>query len=136
VYGLLIRDGHLTIANEQYKGMSMVKFPGGGMEFGESPQEALKREFKEELDAEINILDLFYLTDFFQRSAFDPAIQVLSIYYFVALKEGETVPAECLQPFIRFEQKYIGDVDPVHFTFPIDQHVAKLLKESWVNSQI
>ena len=30
-------------------------FPGGKMEAGETPQQALKREIKEELDAEINV---------------------------------------------------------------------------------
>ena len=34
------------------------EFPGGKMEANETPQEALKREIKEELDTEIEVNDL------------------------------------------------------------------------------
>lgn len=35
------------------------EFPGGKIEIGETPREALKREIKEELDVEIKIYELF-----------------------------------------------------------------------------
>ena len=48
VYGVLIRDGRPLISAEQVAGRAILKFPGGGVEPGESPEQALVREFAEE----------------------------------------------------------------------------------------
>ena len=60
-----------------------VEFPGGGLEFGEGTIDCLKREFREEFNLEIEVGELFYLTDFFQVSAFSENDQVISIYYLI-----------------------------------------------------
>ena len=56
VYGFLMNDsGQVLIAVERYKGIPMVKFPGGGVDWGEGHKDALIREFKEELDLTIKV---------------------------------------------------------------------------------
>lgn len=83
VYGLLINgNSQILISDEQSGGRSFSKFPGGGLEYGEGLIDALKREFMEECNAEIEVLNHFYTTDFFEKSSFNDS-QILSIYYLV-----------------------------------------------------
>lgn len=83
VYGLLINaEQQVLISDEQSGGKIFTKFPGGGLELGEGLNDALKREFMEECNAEIEVLEHFYTTDFYEKSSFNDS-QILSIYYLV-----------------------------------------------------
>jgi len=83
VYGLLIDpDKGLLVSDEYSERKSFSKFPGGGLELGEGLKDALKREFMEECNVEIEVLEHFYTTDFYEQSSFNDS-QILSIYYFV-----------------------------------------------------
>lgn len=70
------------VCEEMIRGQKIVKFPGGGLEYGEGTIDCLKREFAEEMGIEVEILSHYYTTDYFQPSAFDDS-QVISIYYSV-----------------------------------------------------
>ena len=48
---ILVMPGYDKVKNEHF-----YRLPGGGIEFGETSQEALKREFREEIGAEIKII--------------------------------------------------------------------------------
>src|ERR1700760_4067827 len=93
VYGILLGENKKVLVSDEYiRGEYFTKFPGGGLEFGEGTRECLKREFKEEMDLEVEVLDHIYTTDFFQMSAFNPEYQILSIYYFVKALEPIRAP--------------------------------------------
>lgn len=81
VYGLLIQNDQLLLCKETIQGRQIIKFPGGGLHFGEGTKDTLKREFQEELDIDIQIMEHIYTTDFFIQSAFHPDYQVIAIYY-------------------------------------------------------
>ncbi|WP_430404402.1 NUDIX domain-containing protein [Fluviicola sp.] len=82
VYGICINERQeVLLSDESYRNLNFTKFPGGGLEFGEGMIDCLKREFQEEFELEIEVGELFYLTDFFQVSAFSEYDQVISVYY-------------------------------------------------------
>lgn len=56
VAAIIIKDGQVFATQRGYgEWKGWWEFPGGKMEPDESPQEALKREIREELDAEITV---------------------------------------------------------------------------------
>ncbi len=60
VYGLLVRDGRVLMAAEHFGGRDVLKFPGGAVEAGETPERALAREFQEECGLNITPLTLLH----------------------------------------------------------------------------
>lgn len=144
VYGLLINEHQQILVSDEYiRGNYFTKFPGGGLEFGEGLREGLRREFLEELQLQVEVTDHFYTTDFFQRSAFNPNHQILSVYYQVNPLEPIRVPlrqkafdfdAEQLAIYEKTQQtetfRYIdwNDFSAEVLSLPIDKIVADLLK--------
>ncbi|MEO6168522.1 MAG: NUDIX domain-containing protein [Chitinophagales bacterium] len=139
VYGILVDAVKgILVADEFQNGQRFTKFPGGGLELGEGTTECLVREWEEELKQQIEVTDHFYTTDFFQQSAFDPAKQVISIYYRVKALE-EPLTKISTVPFDYGEEKdgaaSFRWIEGVNFqesmlTFPIDIRVAKMVRES------
>ena len=60
VYGICINSNNqVLVADEIVRGNYLTKFPGGGLEFGEGTRDCLKREFKEEMDLEVEVGDRY-----------------------------------------------------------------------------
>src|SRR3954464_4026129 len=93
VYGILMDSNkRLLVSDEFIRGNYYTKFPGGGLELGEGTRDCLKREFKEEMDLEVEVGDHIYTTDYYQVSAFNSNHQIISIYYFAKALEPITAP--------------------------------------------
>ncbi len=138
VYGILINDTKLLVSDEFIKGMNITKLPGGGLEFGEGTVECVIREFKEELDLDVEVTSHFYTTDFFVHSAFNTNSQVISIYYKVKAKSELSFKTS--QKVFDFDKKIEGaqslrwiDFETVSendFTFVIDKRVGDMLSDN------
>lgn len=83
VYGVVINESQeILLSDERKAEVHFTKFTGGGLEIGEGLIDALKREFMEECNMEIEVLSHLYTTDFYEQSSFNDS-QVISIYYLV-----------------------------------------------------
>ena len=143
VYGIIITDDKQVLVSDEFiRGAYITKFPGGGLEFGEGTRDCLKREMKEELNLEVEIGEHIYTTDFYQKSAFNPAHQIVSIYYFV--NPLEKIAVDFKEKLFDFEPHQIADpngeaevfrlinwneFNEEAVTLPIDKVVAAMLKQ-------
>lgn len=139
VYGIWVHDGQVLVAEEIHKGKRMNKFPGGGLEPGEGTRTCLAREFKEETGIEVSVGEHYYTTDFFVASAFDPQVQVLSIYYRIEPQEA-FVPHRSHLHTEASDDEIFRWLNPEevpakdYFTFPIDQFVGEMLWKELLGS--
>ena len=143
VYGLIINEDNEVLLTDEFQlGQKMTKFPGGGLRFGEGPADCLRREAMEEFGQEVEIVEHFYTTDFYQQSLFFKDHQLISIYYIIRFKMPvrfriSEIPfdfSDMKNGNQSFRWKKISQLSPDDLSFPIDQHVANLLKERFGSS--
>ncbi len=133
VYGIWIQDDKILVNEEMIRGKKIIKFPGGGLNWGEGIKDCLVREWKEELNIDIQVLGHFYTTDFFQPSAFDDS-QVISIYYRVTAE----VPDKLInnEPNERTYWLELEGVSAATFTLPIDKIVGEMIGNARINKPL
>lgn len=137
VYGILINDKKQVLVSDERiynRNLEVTKFPGGGLELGEGTIDCIKREFREELNIDIEILKHLYTTDFFQPSAFHDDYQIISIYYLVqpikplliAVNNERAIYPEKVGEIFRFVDWEYFNEDTV--SLPIDKIAVRILK--------
>ena len=91
-YGLIIKNQKILVCNEIINNFNATKFPGGGVEKNESPENALIREIKEELSLECTIKMLIHSPDTllspWNNKLYTP------IYFYIETKGNILVPIQ------------------------------------------
>lgn len=121
VVAAIIRDGDRIFATQRGYGeyKDGWEFPGGKVEPGETPQEALVREIKEELDADITVGDLLTTVEH-DYSTFHLSMDC----FWAALVEGSKMK---LLEHEAAKWLSLSDLDVVEW-LPADVEVAKAIK--------
>ena len=131
VYGIWkTLQNQVLVVEEIIKGDKVIKFPGGGLEFGEGILDCLKREWKEETGLEITNAQHFYTTEHFVPSAYNPNHQVISVYYLLCSEENKNIEPRAGENEIQgFHFLPMEHLHESLFFYPIDKLVVNMLKK-------
>lgn len=136
VYGILLNENKEVLLSDEFiMDQFMTKFPGGGLIFGEGPEDCILREAMEEFGQEAEIIQHFYTTGFFQQAMFFEDHQLISIYYRIRLKNPPDFSISkkphdfpsATNGSQSFRWVAIETLDDDTLTFPVDKFVANLL---------
>lgn len=123
--GIAVRDGKIMLCQRKPGGPDGLKweFPGGKLEEGESPERALERELREELDIETRTGRIF---DAHFRNA--AGRDLLILFYFTEILSGDPRPVDCSAIAWAEPQELTG-----YDLTPSDALVAAHLAQEWQN---
>ncbi|NHJ48718.1 MAG: NUDIX domain-containing protein [Asgard group archaeon] len=104
VAGIMIKDEKILLQTDDFNDFWTT--PGGGIKMFESSEEALKREFQEELNAEISVERLLYIIE--NSFKFDEKLyHGLELYFLITPKNSVELFAQ--EEFIGIENDYMPE---------------------------
>lgn len=84
VCGLCFKGDSILLAKHNIDGQTLWSPPGGGLEFGESINKTLVREFKEETSLSVTPGDFMFFNEFI-----NPPLHAIELFYKITSYSGE-----------------------------------------------
>ena len=105
VNGIILRDDKILLLKHDYIGKTGELWapPGGGLQYGESVDEALKRELKEEINIELKSYSFLFINEFLK-----PPLHAIELFFKIEAFEGEIKLG--YDPEMEAGQQIINDV--------------------------
>ena len=121
VYGVLVHEGAVLMVQTRSGGLNIWNFPGGGIEVGETPLQALVRECHEEIGAAVTVYEKLYVQDSFIH----PTLGHKSVmtYYRMTLSDGAEIDYQ-----LEGARWFSLNALPFDEMLSVDQEMARLLK--------
>ena len=130
VYATIVKDNKVLVLHEEYVGEQLMKFPGGGLEFGESVLECVQRELDEELNIKVINIEHLYTQEDFLVSKFRNSEQLLTIYYLAEMVEENELLI--MDPCIEKIEWVSLETEENPFPLPIDKIVFDVLRKKFL----
>ena len=116
VAGILIHNGKVLL--QKPTNDTGYAFPGGHVEFGETNEETLIREFKEEIGADIRVKEIKWVAEIFFPWGNKHCHQIC-LYYTIELTDETQIPLD--GRFIAHEHIEERDFDIEFYWIPLDK---------------
>jgi 8-oxo-dGTP diphosphatase len=128
VAGIVVKNNSILFIKQEKNGKEYWLLPGGGLDFGETFYNCLKREFEEEVNIEIEPKEMLFLSE---GIAPDMSRHIVSVYFGADWISGEIkVGEEAILKEVKFID--IKEIDK----YTIYPNIKKELKEYVENKEI
>ena len=127
IYGILLKGRDVLMTRSRFMDFEFVNFPGGGIEIGEAPMDALKREYLEETGLKINPIRILYASQKSHLSTQKP-IQIVSLFWLVENAGGTLKESGNNDDVIRLFWSNVSQI-PTGEMFSSDLELAQILPQ-------
>lgn len=133
--GLPVRSGHVLVleGTDSVKGAACHRAIGGGIEFGETAEQALRREFREELDVSLGAVRLLGVTENLFEYEGRPGHEIVHVFG-VESAELDAVPLDARLSVLD-EGSPVGWVPIASLDRPLYPDGVEVLLRDWAQLQ-